>query len=288
MDKLDNPDGIAINLENGTIFVADSGDHCIKAWSPQDKQVRIVAGVKDSPGSRFDQLNEPTDVIYDKLTNSIIVYDCENQRIVRWSLNPDTHTQGDVILNNIGVSRIAIDCNGAIYVSDRHNHEVRRYIDRNSTGVRIAGSGVQGKSTRDLNQPSFIVIDNKGTLYVSDSENRRILKCPFGAEEGQLICGTSQGKNSMTDQKIYPNGIAIDQNGAVYIADSDRCSIRRWRPGHGIDEVIKFNNDGSSKNIANVFPIDLTFDSHNNMYVVDQNNKCVLRFDFEPESEWFD
>jgi hypothetical protein len=43
---------------------------------------QVVAG-GNGKGNRMDQLNKPTDVIVDKKTNSLIIADTENNRVVR-------------------------------------------------------------------------------------------------------------------------------------------------------------------------------------------------------------
>ncbi|CAF4234016.1 unnamed protein product, partial [Rotaria sordida] len=49
-----------------------------------DKNGQVVAGGRDQ-GNRLDQLNSPTDVLIDKETDSLIICDSMNQRVVRWS-----------------------------------------------------------------------------------------------------------------------------------------------------------------------------------------------------------
>ena len=52
----------------------------------------VVAGGQGQ-GNRLDQLNHPTDVLIDKETNSHLIADRGNRRVVRWSRRQDT-TQG--------------------------------------------------------------------------------------------------------------------------------------------------------------------------------------------------
>ncbi|CAF5066469.1 unnamed protein product, partial [Rotaria socialis] len=73
-------------------------------------------------GNGLDQLNHPTDVLIDKETDSLIICDQGNRRVVRWSRRSDT-TQGEILINNIWCWGLAMDEQRYVYVSDREKHE---------------------------------------------------------------------------------------------------------------------------------------------------------------------
>ncbi|CAF4734607.1 unnamed protein product, partial [Rotaria sp. Silwood2] len=60
-----------------------------------DTNGQVVAG-DNGAERRLDQLNEPTDVLIDKETDSLIICDSENRRVVRWSRRSGT-TPGEVL-----------------------------------------------------------------------------------------------------------------------------------------------------------------------------------------------
>jgi hypothetical protein len=64
----------------------------------------------------MDQLNLPTDVIVDKKTNSLIIADYMNQRVVRWSRQNDPNPQ--IIISNIDCYGLTMNKNGDLYVVD--------------------------------------------------------------------------------------------------------------------------------------------------------------------------
>ncbi|CAF5144464.1 unnamed protein product, partial [Rotaria sp. Silwood1] len=49
----------------------------------------IVAG-GNAPGNRLEQLNGPTDVLIDKMTNCLIISDSKNRRIIQRSRSRGT------------------------------------------------------------------------------------------------------------------------------------------------------------------------------------------------------
>ncbi|CAF2254429.1 unnamed protein product, partial [Rotaria magnacalcarata] len=85
-------------------------------------------GVAGGEGKRngLHQLNYPTDVLIDKETDSLIICDRENQRVVRWSRRSGA-TQGEILIDNINCWGLAMDDQRNLYVSDYGKHEVRRY-----------------------------------------------------------------------------------------------------------------------------------------------------------------
>ncbi|CAF4720862.1 unnamed protein product, partial [Rotaria socialis] len=72
------------------------------------------------------QLYRPTDVLIDKETDSLIICDQGNRRVVRWSRRSDT-TQGEILIDNIDCFGVAMDKQRYLYVTDYEKHEVRRY-----------------------------------------------------------------------------------------------------------------------------------------------------------------
>ncbi|CAF2147696.1 unnamed protein product, partial [Rotaria magnacalcarata] len=85
---------------------------------------QVVAG-GNGAGNGLNQLNGPADVLIDKETNSLIICDYYNRRVVRWSRRSGT-TQGEILIDNITCSGLAMDEQRYLYVSDYVKHEVRR------------------------------------------------------------------------------------------------------------------------------------------------------------------
>lgn len=79
-----------------------------------------------------------------------------------------------------------------IYVADRYNHRIQKFLFENLTGQTIAGNGTAGSSLYQLNNPSRIIIDSEGNLHISEFLNYRILFWPNGAISGILVAGTGK------------------------------------------------------------------------------------------------
>ena len=135
---------------------------------------KVIAGGQDY-GNRLDQLDGPTDVLIDKETNSLLIADRDNRRVLRWSRRQET-THGEVIVDNIGSSGLAMDYQRYLYVSDFRKHEVRRYTIGDKDGILVAGGTGQGNQLNQLNRPTYVFVDEEQIVYVSDNSNHRVKK----------------------------------------------------------------------------------------------------------------
>ncbi|CAF4873225.1 unnamed protein product, partial [Rotaria socialis] len=91
-----------------TVVIADWGNHRIMQWKNGDTtNGQVVAGGKGQ-GNGSHQLDRPIDVLIDKETDSLIICDRENRRVVRWSRRSGT-TQGEILIGNIQCYGLAMD-----------------------------------------------------------------------------------------------------------------------------------------------------------------------------------
>jgi hypothetical protein len=134
--------------DDDTVFIADYYNHCIVAWKKGDIEGHVVVGSQGS-GNGLHELNYPTDVLIDKETNSLIISDCGNTRVVRWLLN--NGTQGEVLIDNISCWGLAMGKQGCLFVSDYKKHEVRRFTRGDTKGIVVAGGNEIGDRLDQLN-----------------------------------------------------------------------------------------------------------------------------------------
>ncbi|CAF1222604.1 unnamed protein product [Rotaria magnacalcarata] len=240
---------------------------------------QVVAGGKGQ-GNGLHQLNNPTDVLIDKETDSLIIYDQGNRRILRWSRRSGT-THGEVLIDDIACYALAMDEQKYLYVSDCKNHEVRRYKLGEKSGTLVAGGNGKGDGLNQLNSPRYLFVDRSHNVYVSDNYNHRVMKWSEGAKVGIVVAG-GQGEGNALTQLWYPNGLFVDTLDTLYVADSRNDRVMRWAQGDKKQgTVIVGGNDAGAA--ANQFnrPIDLSFDQNGNLYVADYNNHRVQRFSME-------
>ncbi|CAF1336651.1 unnamed protein product [Rotaria magnacalcarata] len=266
--------------DDETVVIADCMNHRIMQWKNGDTTNRQVVTGGNGQGNGLHQLDRPTDVLIDKETDSLIICDWGNGRVVRWSRRNGT-TQGEVLIDNINCYGLAMDEKRYLYVSDVGKDEVRRYQLGEKNGTLVAGGNGEGAGLNQLNYPTFLFVDRDRSVYVSDKHNHRVMKWVKGAKEGIVVAG-GQGQGSALTQLNGPNGLFVDTLGTLYIADSWNSRVMRWTQGDKKQGTVIVGGNGQGAG-ANQFndPEGLSFDRHGNLYVSDFSNNRVQRFSIE-------
>jgi len=187
--------------------------------------------------------------------------------------------------------------------------------------LQVYSSAPNGVDGRELNAPQGIALDTSVSppiLYVVDTGNNRVLawRNAEGAANGakaDLVLGQrdefttfpqgprAQG-STLSTGLWNPTGVAVDSNGAVYVADSGNNRVLRFpRPfdqpsGLRLPDLVigqrsftagAANEGGSSPTARSLALVNtsnqpllagLAFDAQGNLYVSDAGNHRVLRF----------
>ena len=261
--------------EHDTVVVADWQNHRIVEWKRDDMSGNVLAG-GNGQGNRPDQLNLPTDVILDKVSNSLIICERGNRRVTRWPRRSGTRS-GETLIDNIECYGLAMDDEGSLYVSDLAKNEVRRFCRGETNGIVVAGGHGRGAGLNQLDDPGYIHIDRDHTIYVSDYKNHRVMKWVKGAIEGVVVAG-GRGPGSTLIHLSCPHGVLVDTMGTVYVVDCMNHRVMRWCR-EGTEGVVVLGGNGLGK-VANQlnYPSDLFFGRHGDLYVVDKDNHRVQKF----------
>ncbi|CAF1606674.1 unnamed protein product, partial [Rotaria magnacalcarata] len=272
------PQGLFVD-DNRTVVIADYGNDRIMQWKNGDTTNGQVVAGGHGEGSGLNQLDRPTDVLIDKETDSLIICDWRNQRVVRWSRRIGT-TQGEILIDNIYCFGLAMDEQRYLYVADYVKHEVRRYRFGENVGTLVAGGNGQGGGLNQLYTPTYLFVDRQHNVYVSDNNNHRVMKWKKGAKEGIVVAG-GQGAGSALTQLWGPQGLFVDTLGTLYVADDGNHRVLRWTQGANQGTVIAGGNGYGAGANQFAHPFGLFFDQHGNLYVVDADNNRVQRFSIE-------
>jgi sugar lactone lactonase YvrE len=276
INQLSFPLGLYVD-DDQTVYVANWGSPRIVKWKSGATSGQVVAG-GNGEGSEDYQLSYSYDVIVDKETDSLIICDSGNRRVVRWPRR--NGTSGETIIPNIACVGLTMDENGSLYVADDEKHEVARYRRGESEGTVVAGGNGSGDRLDQITHPGYVFVDRDHSVYVSDYGNGRVMKWVEGAKQGIIVAG-GQGNGDGLTPLLDPYGVVVDQLGTIYVADGGNHRIMRWVNGTTQGSVIVGGNDeGEQPNQLNG-PVGLSFDQHGNLYVVDPGKDRVQKFNID-------
>ncbi len=96
---------------------------------------------------------------------------------------------------------------------------------------------------------------------------------------GEVVAG-GNGTGNGDDQLNSPEGICLDKNGNLYIADQGNNRIEKYNPGYNAGSTIAGNRRGKRGDSAYLLsaPQDVFVDSSNNVFVADSYNNRIQKF----------
>ncbi len=182
---------------------------------------------------------------------------------------------------------VAVDSTGVVYVADYDNDKIRKVLP-DGTVSTLAG-GVSGFAdgrgyAAKFNHPSGVAVDSTGVVYVADSFNHRIRKIlPDGRVStlaGRGVQGFEDGAGAVA-QFRYPEGIAVDRAGVVYVADSGNRRIRKILPDGTVSTLAGSDVRGFADGVGAVAhfygPAGVCVDSTGVVYVADTFNHRIRK-----------
>jgi predicted membrane-bound mannosyltransferase/sugar lactone lactonase YvrE len=145
---------------------------------------------------------------------------------------------------------------------------------------KIIGSA--GTNPGQLNRPRDLAVAPDGSIYVADTDNHRIQHLAADGTPLQvwgtfadIAQGTAPGGTFN-----QPWGIAVGQDGSVYVADTWNYRIQKFTSDGQFVKMWGTNGQGETPE-AFWGPRDVAVDANNHVFVTDTGNKRVVEFDSE-------
>ncbi len=257
---------------NGILYITDTGNHRVRAFSPQGVEWRqwgswgqepgefcFPAGIAADAGGRiyvadsgnhriqvfrstgeFErtlpsqgfELRWPGRISVDQ--DRLVVVDRGNRRLVSLSLVPGDDAALEMRPDNVShPCAVTIAPGGGVFVSDSNRHQI---LQLDSAGQPVASWAGYGSFPGLLSSPQGIAFAH-GQLYVTDSHNHRIQRF---AMTGQVVdrWGLHELEPHVGEGRLhYPCDVAVAPNGQYAVvaeAFEDRCQV--FLPGEDTSE----------------------------------------------------
>jgi len=267
--ELNLPNAIALD-KSGNLYIVDSGNYVIRKVvsggtistiagdNLTSSQVGAGFGGDNGPAT-MAQLGLCSGIAVDGAGN-VYISDTGNNRVrkVDTSGNITTVVNGGISGGAVGSSGdgglavqahinnpegLAMDAAGNLYIADTNNNKIRK-VSPNGLISTFAGdpfnlpgfSGDGGPAIgAQLNHPQGVAVDAAGNLYIADHSNSRIrMVSPSGTIS--TIAGngkfgyTGDGGPATSAALNFPDDIAVDAKGNVYVADYQNQVVRLLTP----------------------------------------------------------
>ncbi len=278
-DKLNLPRNLAA-APDGTLYIADTGNHRILHMSPTGKTLHAWGSFGDSSfseeGAPEGTFNEPWGIAISSEGN-VYVADTWNHRIQKFS--PDGQFlmqwgyfgQAETSTAFWGPRDIAIDDSGRIYVTDTGN---KRIVVFDSGGNFITEFGSPGLGSGQFDEPVSLAIDDEGLVYVTDTWNQRVQV--FSPDSAGIVYTPLREWNiagwygQSMENKPY---IRLASNGNVFVSDPEGFRVLEF---DNQGEFIRYWGDfGASPDTFNL-PTGIAIDPVAGLWIADSGNHRIL------------
>jgi DNA-binding beta-propeller fold protein YncE len=215
------PSGLSID-QDGNLLVSDSHYHCIRVYSPDGQELRVIGG---KAGHGPGELGYVCDAVQDEDRNYYIGEFGENQRITKldkdgnfiksWG-SPGTEPGefGRIRALALGPQ------DGLLYVVDATNHRIQVFT---RDGQLVDCWGQPGTEPGQLSYPYDLAFGRHGELYVVERGNNRVQK--FTTKGESLGCWGSPGREP---GRFYePWALVVDSRGKVHVIDTENHRVQR-------------------------------------------------------------
>ncbi|CAF4719739.1 unnamed protein product [Rotaria socialis] len=139
-----------------------------------------------------------------------------------------------------------------------------------TNGQVVAGGKGQGNGLHQLNRPTDVLIDKEAdSLIICDWGNRRVVRWSRRS-------GTTQGE--ILIDKIYCNGLAMDEQRYLYVTDWIKNEVRRYQLGEKNGTLVAGGNGQGDGLNQLKYPTYLFVDRQQTVYVSDERNHRVMKW----------
>lgn len=298
--RFSDPRGLVISPA-GEIFVADTGNHCIRRILPSG-QVSTYAGIPGTSGFRqglgSDALFDAPVAVARGTDGTLYVLDSNNQRIRRITTDTIVSTYGGTGVAGLqdgpapyatfqGLVDLAWSPQQNLVLSESVNRAVRNVrlerVVTTDVGYTSPGSRDDRLGEARFRTPSGLAFDRTGVLYVADTANHTLRRVSLQGEVTTFagLAGQEGNTNGTRAQARFrrPRQVVVDLDDVVYVADTGNHCIRKIATDGTVTTLAGGNVPGFVDATGPVarfnLPTDVTIAPDGNLIVADSGNHRI-------------
>ena len=269
--------GVAVDA-SGNVYVCETMTGMLKKIRPDGGILSLTQNNRAPVSVTVDSLGN---IYYTSRNNTIEMIDKNGVETTLAGTGTPGFLDGPGnIAKFSGLSGIAIDSAGFIYVADTGNIRIRK-IDKNGVVSTFAGTGGWGRADGDagvatFSQPRGLAFDSENILYVADRSNNRIRKI---TPDGKVSTLSFNTQTYFQAYFYYPVGVAIDSARNIYVCDENHRITKTTQNGMmtilaGGLEIPGFR-DGLAEASQFNLPAGIAVDTSGKVYVADSSNRKI-------------
>jgi sugar lactone lactonase YvrE len=186
------------------------------------------------------------------------------------------------------MSGVAVDASGNVFVADTQNSSIRKITPQGVVST-LAGGGIAGYvdgtgSAARFSRPTGVAVDSSGNVFVADRNNHVIRKVSAAGVvstfAGTGNAGLTNGTGTAASFR-FPEGVAVDTSGNVFVADTWNDVIRKISPLGVVSTLAGTGSRGTSNGVGAVasfyLPTGLAVDISGNVFVAQRYNHIIRK-----------
>ena len=225
------------------------------SWNPAATTFADTSTIGKNPYTFFIDIN-----------NTMYIPSRSNNKILIWFTGASNPSQ-TLSTNSSNSSSIFVTSSRDIYVD---NGILAGEIDRWTFNWT--------KSTSPMSIQQFctgLFVDINNTLYCSLESNHQVIakSLSISNSNARAVAGTGCSGSNL-DMLASPNGIFIDDNFDLYVADSGNNRIQKFQPGQVNGSTVA--GSGITNTIDLNYPTCVVLDANKYLFIVDSNNHRIV------------